>query len=73
VLGAAGDGGEDDLRRADGEVGAMMLAHAEEVDPQAVSQLGLGDDVAEDLGVGFEAAVGVDGDVAEGVQAELDG
>ena len=51
ALGAAGDRGEDDLRRADGEVGAVVLADAEEVDAELVGQLGLGDDVAEDLRV----------------------
>ena len=73
ALGAAGDGGEHDLRRADGEVRAVVLAHAEEVDADLVGQLGLRDDVAEDLGVRLGAAVGVDGDVAEGVEAEFEG
>ena len=72
ALGAAGDRREHDFRRADGEVGAVVLADAEEVHADAVGQLGLGDDVAEDLGVGYQAAVGVGGDVAEGVEAQLD-
>ena len=71
-LGAGGDGGEDDLGRADGEVGAVVLADADEVDADLVGQLGFGDDVAEDPGVGAEAAVGVEGHVAEGVEAQLD-
>ena len=71
-LGAAGDRGEHDLGRADGEVRAVVLADAEGVHAHPVGQLGLGDDVAEDLGVGLGAAVGVHGDVAEGVEAQLD-
>ena len=62
-----------DLGRADGEVGAVVLADADEVDADLVGQLGFGDDVAEDLGVRPRAAVGVEGDVAEGVEAQLDG
>ena len=67
-----GDGGEHDLGGADGEVGAVVLADADEVDAELVGELGLGDDVAEDLGVRQRAAVGVEGDVAEGVEAEFD-
>ncbi len=37
-----------DLGGADGEVGAVVLADAEEVDAELVGQLGLGEDVAED-------------------------
>jgi hypothetical protein len=51
----------------------MVLADAEEVYADAVGQLGLGDDIAEDVGLGTGAAVGVHGDVAEGVEAQLDG
>ena len=72
-LGAAGDGREQDLGGADGEVGAVVLADAEEVHADPVGQLGLGDDVAEDPRVGQQAAVGVRGDVAEGVEAQFDG
>ena len=50
----------------------MVLADAEEVHAQPVGQLGLGDHVAEDLRVREEAAVGVRGHVAEGVEAQLD-
>ena len=71
ALGAPGDSGEHDFRSADGEVGPMVLTHAEEVDAELVGQLGLGDDIAEDPGVRLEAAFGVEGDVAEGVEAEL--
>ncbi len=73
AAGAAGDRGEEDFGRADGEVRAVVLADAEEVHAQLVGQLRLGDDVAEDLGVGLGSAVGVDGDVAEGVETHLDG
>ncbi len=67
--GAAGDRAEDNLGRADGEVRAVVLTDAEGVYAHSVGQLGLGDNVAEDLGVGFRAAVRVHGDVAEGVEA----
>src|SRR5688572_28468227 len=69
---ATGDRGEDDLGRRDGEVGAVVLADADEVDAQLVGEHGLVDDVAKDLGVRKRAALGVDGDVAERVQPELD-
>ena len=73
AAGAGGDGGEQHLGRADGEVGAVVLADAEEVDADPVGQLRLGDDVAEDAGLGQRPAVRVHGDVAEGVEAQLDG
>jgi hypothetical protein len=47
----------------------VVLADAEEVHAHLVRQLRLGDDVAEDAGVRQRAAVRVDGDVAEGVEA----
>ena len=47
-----------DLGGADGEVGAVVLADAEEVDADLVGQHGLGDDVAEDVRVRQRAAVG---------------
>src|SRR5258705_388428 len=46
-LGAAGNRREHHLGRADGEVRAMVLTHAEEIHPYPVRQLRLGDDVAE--------------------------
>jgi hypothetical protein len=68
-----GDGREHDLRGADGEVRAVVLADAEEVHPQIVGQCGLGYHVAEDLRVREKAAVGTGADVAERVEAQLDG
>jgi hypothetical protein len=50
----------------------VVLADADEGDAEPVGQLGLGDDVAEDLGLVQRAAGTVDGDVAEGVEAEFD-
>jgi hypothetical protein len=47
----------------------VVLPDAEEVDAHPVGQLGFGDDVAEDARMGEEAAIGVDRDVTEGVQA----
>jgi hypothetical protein len=50
-LGAAGDGGEQNFRGADGEVGTVVLPDAEEVHADPVGQLGFGDHVAEDAGL----------------------
>jgi hypothetical protein len=50
----------------------VVLANAEEGEADLVGQHGLVDDVAQDLCLGERAAVGVGGDIAEGVQAELD-
>ena len=47
----AGDGGQHHLGRGDREVGAVVLADAEEVDADLVGQHGLVDDVAEHLRV----------------------
>ena len=64
---------QQDLGRADGEVGAVVLADAEEVHADLVGQLGFGEHVAEDSGLEARATVGGDGDVAEGVEAQVDG
>ena len=50
----------------------MMLAKADGVDTGLVGQDAFLDDVADDFGMRFEAAVGVGGDVAEGIEAEFD-
>ena len=72
AAGAPGDGREHDLGRGDGEVGAVVLADAEEVDAQLVGQHGLVDDVADDLRLRQRAPVGVAGDVAERIEAEFE-
>ncbi len=59
------------LGRRHREVGPVVLAHAEKVDAQPVGQHRLLDDVADDLGVRQQAAVGPAGHVAEGVQAKF--
>jgi hypothetical protein len=51
----------------------VVLADAEKVHAQAVRQLGLGDYIAMHLRVQEEAALGVAGDVAEGVETKLNG
>ncbi len=71
-LGAAGDRGQDHFRSRHGEVVAMMLADADEVDPDGIGEDGLLDDVADDLRLGQAPAVRVDGDVAEGVEPEFE-
>jgi hypothetical protein len=50
----------------------VVLAHAEGVDAELVGERGLGEDVAEDASLRSGAAVRVRGNVAEGVEAELD-
>ena len=50
----------------------MVLAQADEIDAEPVGELSFGDDVAEDLRVGQRTACGVEGDVAEGVEAQFD-
>nr|BFF16017.1 hypothetical protein GCM10025699_73200 [Microbacterium flavescens] len=56
----------------------MVLADADEVESDAIGEDGLLDEVADGLGVGDQrsgavAAGGALGDVAEGVEAELEG
>jgi hypothetical protein len=46
----------------------VVLADPEEIHADPVGQLGFGNDVPEDRGVGQEPAFGICGDVAEGVQ-----
>src|SRR5690606_3542545 len=65
------DAREHDLGRAHGEVGAVVLADAEEVDPDLVGELGLLDDVADRARAADERAVGSGGHVAERVEAQL--
>ena len=72
-LGLAGDGCQHDLRRRDREVLAVVLADAEEVEPEAVGQDRFLDDVAEDLGMRQRLSVAPERDVAERVEPELEG
>ena len=51
----AGDRGQHHLRRRDGEIGAVMLADADEVDADLVGEHCLLDDVADDLRMRQEA------------------
>ena len=48
-LGARRGGGEHDRRRRDGEVGAVVLADAEDVEPDLVGELDLLEQVAQPL------------------------
>ena len=72
-VGASGDGGQHRLGRRDREVVAVMFADAEEVEAEAIGEDRFVDDVADHLCLAAAAAVRVDGDVTEGVEAELDG
>ena len=67
-----GDGRQHHLGRGDGEVVAVVLADAEEIEPQLVGEHGLGDDVAQHLRVGQEPLLRVPGHVAERIDAELE-
>ena len=71
-LGASGDGGQHHLGRGDREVVAVVFADAEEVEAEVVGQHRLVDHVADHLCLAQAVAVGVDGDVTEGVEAEFD-
>ena len=70
--GSAGDRGEHDLGRGDREVAAMVLANAEGVDAHLVGEDRFVDDVAQHLRLRSKRAVGDRGDVAEGIQSELE-
>ena len=70
AAGARRDRREHDLGGGDGEVGAMVLADAEGVEPELVGEHRLIDDVAQDAGVRLEAGDRIEGDVAEGVEPE---
>jgi hypothetical protein len=50
----------------------MVLADAERVDPDLVREHPFGDDVAQRVRLGDELTGGVDRDVAEGVETELE-
>ena len=71
-LGLPGDRRQHHLGRRDGEVVAVVLADADEVEADLVGQHGLRDDVADHLVVRQELSVRVGGHVAERVQAEFD-
>lgn len=71
--GAGGHGGEDRLGRRDREIGAMMLAERDHIDPNFVGQHPLLHHVADDLRLGLRGPVRAVGDVAKGVEAEFEG
>jgi hypothetical protein len=50
----------------------MVFTDAEGIDAEFVSKNRFSDDIAQALGVGKHATGGIDGDVAEGVEAEFD-
>ncbi len=70
-LRAPGDRCEHHLRRRDGELVTVMLADAEEVEPQPIRELGFRHHVAQHLRVWERSAVGPCGHIAEGVEPEL--
>ena len=71
ALGAPGDRGEHDLGRRHGELVAVVLADAEEVEAEPVGEHRLLDDVAQHLRVRQRRPVGSRRHVAEGVESEF--
>ncbi len=72
VLGPGCGGGQEHLRGGDGEVAAVVLPHAEGVEPDVVRQFRLLQQLAQHLGMRHRVPVRVDADVAESVQAQQD-
>lgn len=70
--GAGGDARQEHVGGGDGEVLTVVLPDADRVQPHLVGQDGLVDDVADHHIVGQERAVRAGGDIAEGVDAELE-
>src|SRR4029077_8845756 len=72
VLRTRRDCGEHDLRRRDGEVWAVMLTHADEVDAELVCQNRLVDDVPYDAWLRQQGPIVGEGHVAKGVEPDLE-
>ena len=72
AAGLGGDACQHHFGRRDSEVVAVMLADADEVDAHLVGQHAFGDHVAQHLRLGLQFALEVDGDVAEGIEAEFE-
>jgi hypothetical protein len=66
-----GNRGKNHLRRGYGEIGAMMLAEADEIDAQFVGEDGFVDDVADNLRVSLRISILADGNVAERVETQF--
>ena len=71
-LGADGNRGQDDFRGGNREVRAVVFADAERVEADLIRDHRFFDDVAQHLRLRQRLAVGRQGDVAEGVHAELE-
>lgn len=73
AFGGLRDGGEQDGRRRDGEVGSVVLTDAEHVEVGLVGEYGEVDELAQPHG-GVDRAAGrrVGGDLAEGEQPDLE-
>lgn len=67
------DSREHDLGRGHGEVVAVVLAHAKEVNAMLIGEDGLGDHVTNHLGLRFGSAVAALCDVTVAVESELKG
>ena len=70
--GARGDRGQDDVRRGDREVVAVVLAQADEAQTDLIGEHRLIHHVPQDLGLVLQGAVAAGTDVAERVEAQLD-
>jgi hypothetical protein len=71
--GPAGNGGKHDLGRGDREIGAVMLAQANEINPDFIGKRGLVQNLAQHAVHGLRPTVGTDRDIAERVEAEGNG
>jgi hypothetical protein len=71
AVAAPGDGRKHDLRRRHGEIGPVVLADAEDIDAEGVGVDAFLDHVADDFRLRQRTAVGLMGNVAEGIEAEL--
>ena len=63
--------GQDDLRRRDGEIAAMVFADAEEVEADLIRERAFVDDVPQGFGLRQLPAVGRNRNVAEGIYPKL--
>ena len=72
MLGPGGRRGEEHLGGGDCEVAAVVLPHAEGMEPHLIRQLGLFQQLPQHLGVRDGVPVGEDSHVAESVQSEQD-
>ena len=64
--------GQDDLGARDGELGAVVLPHPEERQPDLIGEHGLVDDVPDGRRIAQELARLISSDVSEGVETQFE-